>query len=259
MRDFDRTNWYGLYTLASKEIGRFMKVKGQTIAAPVISALLYYLVFSVAMKGHPGYASGVAYLQFLAPGLMIMSMAQNAFANASSSLVIAKVQGNIVDVLMAPLSAGELVTAYVVGGVARGFLVGAASAVTLFLLIPMHIAYPLHALFHALSGSMMLATLGLIGGIWADRFDRMAAAQNFVILPLTFLSGTFFSVHQLPSQWQFLCHLNPIFYMIDGFRYGFTGVSDTQPILGVAAVSLTNIVLLGGAYAMLRTGYKLKS
>lgn len=259
MRVIGAVNWVGLYTLTAREIGRFMKVKGQTISAPVISALLYYLVFSVAIGDHASGVPGVSFLQFLAPGLIIMSVAQNAFANTSSSLVIAKVQGNIVDVLMAPLSAGEFTVAYMAGGVARGLVVGAASAVTLLLLIPMPVQHPFHALFHAVSGSMMLALLGLIGGIWADRFDRLAAAQNFIILPLTFLSGTFFSVHQLPPEWQFLCHANPIFYMIDGFRYGFAGIADADIHLGAAVVTLTNLALLTIAYVMLRTGYKLKS
>ncbi|MEJ0062939.1 MAG: ABC transporter permease [Alphaproteobacteria bacterium] len=259
MRTFGIVNWQGLYTLTAKEIGRFMKVHAQTISAPVVTALLYYLVFSVAMGDHPSGVEGVGFLQFIAPGLIMMTIAQNAFANTSSSLVIAKVQGSIVDLLMPPLSAGELITGFTVGGIARGLVVGVASAVTLMLLIHMPIHDWFYVMFHAVFGGAMLALVGIIGGIWSDKFDQMAMVQNFIVMPLTFLSGTFFSARQLPEQWQFLCHANPIFYMIDGFRYGFVGAGDSNLHTGVVVVLLTDLVLLVVAYAMFRTGYKLKS
>jgi ABC-2 type transport system permease protein len=259
MRTIGLVNWYGLYTLTAKEIGRFMKVKAQTITAPVMTALLYYVVFSVAMGDHASGVTGVSFLQFLAPGLIMMSIAQNAFANSSSSLVIAKIQGNIVDVLMPPLSAGELVTGYTVGGVARGLVVGMASAMTLMLLLHL----PTHNIgfiaFHAVFGGMMMALLGIIGGIWSEKFDHIAAVQNFIIMPLTFLSGTFFSVEKLPEQWQFLCRANPIFYIIDGFRYGFVGIADASLSMGVGVVLAADVILLIVAYTMFRTGYKLTS
>lgn len=259
MRTIGVVNWYGLYTLTAKEIGRFMKVKAQTVTAPVVTALLYYLVFSVAMGDHASGVPGVSFLQFLAPGLVMMSLAQSAFANTSNSLVIAKVQGNIVDMLMPPLSAGELTVSFAVGGIVRGLVVGTASALTLMLLLHLTIHDFGYVLFHAIFGGMMLALLGIIGGIWSEKFDNIAAVQNFVVLPLTFLSGTFFSVAQLPSQWQFLCRANPVFYIIDGFRYGFVGVADASLFTGVVVVLVADAVLLGIAYAMFKSGYKLTS
>ena len=252
-------NWLGLYTLIKKEIGRFMKVHAQTISAPVVTALLYYLVFAVALGENLKMMGGVPFLQFLAPGLIMMTMAQNAFANSSSSLVIAKIQGNIVDVLMPPLSPWELVTGYAVGGVARGIVVGLASWVTMVVLMDL----PMHSLpaimFYGITGSCMLALMGIIGGIWSDRFDNIAAVQNFIVLPATFLSGTFYTAQQLPEMWQFICHLNPFFYMIDGFRYGFIGISDGTLLTGCVVMIVTNLVLLLWAYALFAKGYKLKA
>lgn len=250
-------NWYGLYTLTMKEINRFLKVHVQTIGAPVVTALLYYLVFAVALGDHPGMG-GTSYVQFLAPGLIMMTIAQNAFANSSSSLIIAKIQGNIVDVLMPPLSAGELVAAYTLGGIARGILVGIASAVTMMLLVHLPVAHPGYVIFHTIAGGMFMALLGVIGGIWSDKFDQMAVVQNFIVMPLTFLSGTFFAVKQLPEAWQLLCHINPVFYMIDGFRYGFIGTADGSLTAGIVIMTAINLMLLAVAYAMFRSGYKLR-
>ncbi len=250
-------NWYGLYTLTMKEINRFLKVHVQTIGAPVVTALLYYLVFAVALGDHPGMG-GASYVQFLAPGLIMMSIAQNAFANSSSSLIIAKIQGNIVDVLMPPLSAGELVAAYTLGGIARGILVGFASAATMMLLVHLPIEHFGYIVFHTIAGGMFMALLGVIGGIWSDKFDQMAVVQNFIIMPLTFLSGTFFAIKQLPEAWQILCHINPVFYMIDGFRYGFIGTADGSLLVGIVVMTSVNLMLLATAYVMFRTGYKLR-
>ncbi|MBI1273102.1 MAG: ABC transporter permease [Alphaproteobacteria bacterium] len=257
---FERdANWLGLYTLIEKEIGRFIKVHTQTITAPVMTALLYYLIFAVALGGDLRTMGDVGYLQFLAPGLIMMSVAQNAFANTSSSLVISKIQGNIVDLLMPPLSPGELITGFAVGGIARGIVVGTVSAITMAILVDL----PLHSiaavLFYGVMGSLMLALLGVVGGIWADKFDHLAAIQNFIIMPATFLSGTFYSIDRMPQDWHFILHLNPFFYMIDGFRYGFIGVSDGTLGTGAAVLTGVNLILLGISYGMLRTGYKLKA
>lgn len=258
-RLLDPVNWLGLWTLTGKETSRFIKVYAQTIVAPVINTLLFYLVFSLALGGNSRMIGAVPYITFLAPGLMMMSMAQNAFANTSSSMVISKVQGNIVDVLMPPLSSLELTLGFMFGGIARGLVVGFASVLTLALVMDL----PLHDLgymmYHALFGSMMLALLGLIGGIWSSKFDHLAAVQNFIIMPATFLSGTFYTVDRLPENWRFLCHMNPFFYMIDGFRFGFIGVSDGTLGTGLIVMAATNIVLFIAAYRLIASGYKLKS
>ena len=189
----------------------------------------------------------------------MMSMAQNAFANSASSLVISKVQGNIVDVLMPPLSALELTFGYTVGGIVRGLVVGIVSLACLALFADVGIYDAFYIGYHAIMGSMMLALMGVIGGIWAEKFDQMAAVQNFIVMPATFLSGTFYTADRLPEGWRFLCHLNPFFYMIDGFRYGFIGVSDGTLHLGLVVLAAVNAVLLSVAYRLISTGYKLKS
>ena len=252
-------NWLGLWVLTCKETNRFLKVYAQTIVAPVIMTLLFYIVFAFALGGSQRSIGNIPYLSFLAPGLIMMSMAQNAFANTSSSLVISKVQGNIVDVLMPPLSALELTIGYTTGGVARGLVVGSVSVLCLGIFADLHIHSLFYILYHAVMGSMLLALTGVIGGIWSEKFDHMAAVQNFIVMPATFLSGTFFTADRLPIGWQFLCHLNPFFYMIDGFRYGFIGVSDGTLHTGLAVLALTNLTLLCVAYRLISTGYKLKS
>ena len=245
--------------LTTREISRFAKVHVQTLTAPVVTTLLYYAIFAVALGGAGRMIGSVPYLEFLAPGLIMMSMAQNAFANTSSSLVISKVQGNIVDVLMPPLSAMEIVLGYALGGLARGLVVGGASVAVLALFVALPFAHPFYAIYHAVMGSLMLALLGIVGGIWAEKFDQMAAVQNFIVMPATFLSGTFYSATQLPQVWQVVCHLNPFFYMIDGFRYGFTGGADGNLDVGVMALLGVNLFLFVVAYAMVARGYKLKS
>ena len=252
-------NWLGLWTLTAKETSRFLKVYAQTIVAPVVTTLLYYIVFALAFGGLRRTIGAMPYLTFLAPGLVMMSMAQNAFANTSSSLVISKVQGNIVDVLMPPLSALELTVGYTAGGVARGLAVGVVSIVLLMIFTHIPAAHPFYIAYHALAGSMMLALLGIIGGIWAEKFDHLAAVQNFIIMPATFLSGTFYSANQLPGAWKLLCHLNPFFYMIDGFRYGFIGTADGNTGIGLLVMAVTDLLLLLLAYKMIAAGYKLKS
>ncbi len=258
-RDIGSINWVGLATLTRKETQRFFVVYLQTIIAPVISTILFYAVFSIALGGAGKTAAGIPYMDFLTPGLIMMSMAQNAFANTSSSMVISKVQGNIVDVLMPPLTATEFAIGYTLGGLVRGVAVGIASILVLapFSGVPLH--DPLYIIYHGVMGSMMMALLGLIGGIWSMKFDHLATVTNFIIMPATFLSGTFYTAAQLPEMWRFLCHLNPFFYMIDGFRYGFTGVTDGSLQVGLVVMAAVNIVLWVITLVMLKKGYKLKS
>ena len=252
-------NWIGLATLTRKETQRFFVVYLQTIIAPVISTILFYAVFSIALGGAGRTVAGIPFMDFLTPGLIMMAMAQNAFANTSSSMVISKVQGNIVDVLMPPLTATEFAIAYTMGGLVRGVVIGIASIIVVapFSGVPLH--DPLYIIFHGIMGSCMLALLGLIGGIWSMKFDHLATVTNFIIMPATFLSGTFYTAEQLPEMWRFICHLNPFFYMIDGFRYGFTGVTDGSLQTGLIVMIAVNIVLWVATIVMLKKGYKLKS
>ncbi|HNX72454.1 ABC transporter permease, partial [Rivihabitans pingtungensis] len=245
----------GFYTLFYKEILRFWRVAFQTVAAPVLTALLYLMIFSHALSRHVDVFPGVGYTAFLIPGLVMMSMLQNAFANTSSSLIQSKITGNIVFLLLPPLSHLEFFTAYVLAAVVRGLVVGVGVfAVTLWFDLPA-LSHPLWALAFAVLGCAVLATLGLIAGIWADKFDQLAAFQNFLIMPLTFLSGVFYSIHTLPPFWRGLSHANPVFYMIDGFRYGFFGQSDAPPLLSLAVVSGGLLVLMALALRLLRAGY----
>ena len=258
-RQIGAVNWIGLWTLISKETGRFIKVYAQTIVAPVITTVLFYVIFAIALHGAGRAETAPDYLVFLVPGLVMMSMAQNAFANTSSSIVISKVQGNIVDVLMPPLSALELTIGYTLGGVARGLVVGLVSIGALSFIVSIPVVSIGCMAFYGIMGSMMLALLGVVGGVWSEKFDHMAAVQNFIVMPATFLSGTFYSAEQLPEGWRFLCHINPFFYMIDGFRYGFVGSYDSSLETGAAVLIATNIILMLLAYKLIRSGYKLKS
>ena len=252
----------GWLTLLRKELLRFWKVGFQTIAAPVLTSLLYLLIFSHVLESHVAVFDGrVSYTAFLVPGLVMMSVLQNAFANSSSSLIQSKITGNLQFVLLPPLSPLEFFAAYVIGAIVRGLVVGlGVFAVTLWFapsLIQM--PHPLWALAFALAGSAILGTLGLIAGIAADKFDQIAAFQNFVIMPLTFLSGVFYSIQSLPPFWQAASHFNPFFYMIDGFRYGFFGLSDTSPGLSLAIVTAFAIALTTLTLVMLAKGWKLRA
>ena len=252
-------NWIGLETLTRREITRFLKVYGQTVLAHVATSAMFLLVFTFALAGHKGDVAGVPYPQFLAPGVAMMSVLQSSFANTSSSIMIAKIQGSIFDTLTPPLSAGELVVGFVAGAVARGMLIALLCAALLFPFVGVGLAAPLWALFFSLAGAVMLALLGLIAGIWATKFDHVASITNFVVMPLSFLSGSFYSIDALPAAWRAVSHYNPFFYLIDGFRYGVLGVSDASPWAG-AAVSLGVIVALWWlCWRMLATGYRLKS
>jgi len=256
-------NWIGFWTLFSKEVRRFIKVYSQTVIAPVMTTLLFYLVFSLAMGGTPGAAARmvgqVPFFNFLAPGLIMMAMSQNAFANTSSSVMISKVQGSIVDVLMTPISPNELALAYVMGGVVRGLVVGLVTTLAIALFLPIRIHdFGAVALFGVLA-TMMLALLSVMGSIWADKFDHIAAVTNFIVTPLTFLSGTFYSVDRFPPTLRLLSHINPFFYMIDGFRYGFIGEAEAPLWTGAVVLAVIDAILWAMTLRMLVTGYKLKS
>ncbi|NCO03402.1 MAG: ABC transporter permease [Alphaproteobacteria bacterium] len=258
-RKIPSLNRVGLQTLIGKEIGRFMSVYTQTIVAPMITTLLFYAVFALAFGGITRTIGDIPYLTFLAPGLLMMTMVQNAFSNTSSSLVIAKVQGNIVDIIMPPLSATELYTGFIVGAIARGAVVGFAVWLIIFVVVGMDVHSIWYILAFGVLGCMMLAILGLLAGIWSQKFDHIAAVTNFVVTPMTFLSGTFYSVSQLPPFWDKLAHYNPFFYMIDGFRFGFIGHADGNVMIGLVLLIVVNIALSALALQMLRTGYKIKS
>ncbi len=248
----------GWQTLLYKEVLRFWKVSFQTVAAPVLTAVLYLLIFGHVLQNNVKVYDSVEYTAFLIPGLVMMSMLQNAFANSSSSLVQSKIMGSLVFVLLTPLSHWSWFGAYVGSAMARGLAVGlGVFAVTSFFAHPDFVA-PLWILVFALMGSAMLGALGVIAGLWAEKFDQMAAFQNFVIMPMTFLSGVFYSIRSLPPFWQDVSHLNPFFYMIDGFRYGFFGVSDVSPWLSLGIVGTALIVVSGLALHLLRIGYKIR-
>lgn len=257
-RRYGAVNWLGLWTLYVKEVRRFWNVATQTVAAPIVTTLLFLAVFSLALGGGANAVAGVPYAQFLAPGLVIMAMTQNAFANTSSSLVIAKVQGSIVDFLMPPLSPAEQTAALALGGLTRGLVVGTGVTLAMMPFVEMRFASPGFILFHALAASLMLALIGMLGGLWSEKFDHLAAVTNFVITPLAFLSGTFYSTERLPEPWLTVAHLNPFFYMIDGFRYGFTGHADGSLAAGVVVMLGANVALALAAHRLLAVGYKLK-
>jgi ABC-2 type transport system permease protein len=238
-RDISGINKVGLSTLIRKEVERFMNVYLQTIIAPVITTLLY--------------------MEFLAPGLIMMTMVQNAFTNSSSSIVIAKVQGNIVDVLMPPLSSFELLAGYTLGGVTRGIVVGFVTCLAMMFFVNLSIHSLGLILGYAFLGTLMLSSIGLIAGIWAEKFDHIASVTNFIVTPLAFLSGTFYSINSLPDVWINIAYVNPFFYMIDGFRFGFTGHTDGYPLFGLLFLATINVLLLLLSWGMLKSGYKIKT
>jgi ABC-2 type transport system permease protein len=248
----------GFPMLLYKELLRVWKVAFQTVAAPVLTALLYLLIFAQALGESVRVYESVPYSSFLVPGLVMMSILQNAFANSSSSFIQSKVTGNLVFILLPPISHVEFYWAYVIASILRGLLVGAGVLVVSMLLVDVPLAAPAWAIVFALLGAGVLGALGLIAGLWADRFDQLAAFQNFVIMPFTFLAGVFYSIHALPSFWQKLSHLNPFFYMIDGFRYGFFGRSDVPPAVSLAVGGVSFALLTFAALQLLRTGYKIR-
>jgi ABC-2 type transport system permease protein len=248
----------GFRTLLYKEVLRFWKVSFQTVAAPVLSALLYLLIFSHVLDAHV-QVNGVRYAAFLIPGLVMMSLVQNAFANSSSSLIQSKITGSVVFVLLPPISYVEFFLAYVVAAVLRGLMVGLGVLVVTGWFAPLTFVAPLWIIVFAVLGGGILGAFGMIAGIWADKFDQLAGFQNFLIMPLTMLSGVFYSIHSLPVFWQQVSHLNPVFYMIDGFRYGFFGVSDVAPETSLLVVGTSFLVVSVATLMLLRSGYKLRS
>lgn len=252
-------NTLGTLTLCKREIWRFLKVWNQTVIAPMVTTLLFLAVLVLAMGGDKRVMDGIPYNQFIAPGLVMMAVVQNAFANTSSSLMLAKIQGVIIDFLMPPLTGSEVVLAMVVGGIVRGLMVGVAVMAAVYFFVPFTLhSFPL-AIFHVLAASMMLALLGILGGIWAQGFDQMSAVTNYVITPLAFLSGTFYSIHHLPEFWRGICHFNPFFYMIDGFRYAITGYTDGRIATGIIVMISINLVLWVITAHLFNKGYRLKS
>ncbi len=253
-------NWLGVWTLYMREVRRFTKIYTQTMLAPVVTTLLFLAVFSLVIGPRSNsFVGEVPFLEFLVPGLIMMAIAQNAFGNTSSSIVIAKIQGNIVDTLMPPFSANELTLAIAFGGVTRGIAVGICVALAMSFFIPSNLHNFVFILFHGFMASLMLSLLGLMGGIWSVKFDHIAAVTNFVVTPLSFLSGTFYSIHQLPEVAQKIAYFNPFFYMIDGFRYGFIGASDAEPMLGLVVMIVMNILLWMICHYMFKIGYKLRA
>ena len=254
-------NWGGLSTQYIKEVRRFFKVQMQTVWAPAITTLLYLIIFTVALGRSGKTVLGVPFADFIAPGLIVMAMLQNAFANSSFSLLVGTMQGTIVDYLMPPLSVGELIAGLVGAAVTRAFLVGCAVWLIMSVWPGVHVgvSHPLSVLWFGLMGALMLAFLGLMTSIWADKFDHAAAVTNFVVAPLSLLSGTFYSVEQLSPAFQAVSHANPFFYVISGFRHGFLGEADSPIYIGGVALLLLNIVLFGACYVLLRSGWKIKN
>ncbi|MBB3195624.1 ABC transporter permease [Roseateles terrae] len=248
----------GARTLFYKEVLRFWKVGFQTVGAPVLTAVLYLLIFGHVLEDHVKVYGTVGYTSFLIPGLVMMSVLQNAFANSSSSLIQSKITGNLVFLLVTPLSHWAWFLAYAGASVVRGLMVGLGVFLVTCWFAPPGLAQPVWILVFAVLGAGMLGSLGLIAGLWAEKFDQMAAFQNFIIMPMTFLSGVFYSVHSLPPFWQGVSHLNPFFYMIDGFRHGFFGVSDVSPWTSLAVVGVSFCIIAGTALELLRRGYKIR-
>ena len=247
----------GFRTLLYKEVLRFWKVSFQTVAAPVLTALLYLLIFSHVLDAHV-QINGIRYTAFLVPGLVMMSVLQNAFANSSSSLIQSKITGSVVFVLLPPISYVEFFLAYVGAAMLRGLMVGLGVWMVTAWFAPLYFAAPVWILVFAMFGGGIMGSLGMIAGIWADKFDQLAGFQNFLIMPLTMLSGVFYSIHSLPLFWQQVSHFNPVFYMIDGFRYGFFGVSDVAPSTSLAVVVVCFTAVALTTLAFLRSGYKLR-
>jgi ABC-2 type transport system permease protein len=251
-------NWLGLWTLCAKEVRRFMKIPAQTILAPTMTTLVFLAIFALALGGAVRTVDGVPFMVFLAPGLVMMSIVQNAFANTSSSMMSSKIQGNLVDVLIPPLSPTELTLAFAVGGVTRGLMVGLTVGVAISTFVPIGIHSLWALIFYPAAASLMLSLMGMAAAIWADKFDQMAAITNFVITPLAFLSGTFYSIDRLPEPWHTVSLFNPFFYMIDGMRYALIGQAAGSIVVGVVVLLAINAALWTLCHQMLARGYKIK-
>lgn len=252
-------NWLGTWTLYKKEVWRFMKVWNQTIVAPVVTTLLFLAIFTLALGDSHRMVEGMEFTRFIAPGLIMMAIVQNAFANSSSSLMLSKVQGVIVDLLMPPFAPGEITFAYVMAGLTRGFLVGISVWVALAFFADTHVVHPFYALFIIIMASTMMALCGVLTGLWSQTFDQLSAITNYVVAPLSFLSGTFYSVKALPGVWYTISQFNPFFYMIDGFRYAMTDYSCGNVQIGMWVLLGVNITLWCVTHYLIKTGYRLKS
>lgn len=258
-RRFGRVNWLGLYTLAGREVQRFTAIWMQTLVAPLVTAGLFLVIFTIAIGPSRSDVMGVAFTTFIAPGLMMMTVIQNSFGNTSSSLIASKVQGNIVDTLMPPLSPLELVLGYIAGGVGRGLFVAVPIALGVWVFLGIVPQHPVMMLAFIVLGSALMGAIGVVAGVFAQKFDQMAAITNFVVTPLAFLSGTFYSVQAMPPVLRQITHVNPVFYIIDGGRYGMLGVSDSSPWLGLAVVAVCTLLVIWVAWSMFRRGYRLKA
>jgi ABC-2 type transport system permease protein len=258
-RHFGLVNWLGLWTLYCKEVQRFLKVGIQTVLAPVVSTLLFLIIFKLALGRVRPDINGVPFANFLAPGLIMMAILTNALANTSSSILMAKIQGNLVDVLMPPLAPWELAIGYVMGGVTRGLIVASTTGLAMLAFIDLSIAHVWATIYYALIASLLLSEIGVLAGIWAEKFDHMAVITNFVVMPLVFLSGTFYSVRQLPDLFVTFSHWNPFFYLIDGFRYGVVGHADGSIATGAIGLFVLTFTLGWGCYTAFRTGWNLKT
>jgi len=258
-REIGRVNWLGLQTHIGKEIHRFFKVGLQTLIAPMVTSLMFLAIFSLALGRAVQVIGGVPFVEFLAPGLIMMAVIQNAYNNTVSSVMVSKIQGNIVDVLMPPLSPAEFVLGFVAGGAVRGVLVAVCVGVAMWMLVPMRIHDPVFVIVYAILAAGLLSMVGLVTGIWAAKFDHQAAISNFIITPLSFLSGTFYSIERLPAPWDGLAMVNPFFYMIDGFRYGFIGHHDAPLYIGLLYLLGLNILVWALCYRLVARGYKLKT
>lgn len=258
-RDYHGANWRGLKTLYDREVKRFWKIGVQTVFAPVVTSLLYMMVFSVATRGASPPIHGTPFPQFIAPGLVMMAILNNAFANSSSSIMQAKMMGLAADFLTPPLSPWELAAGFTAGAATRGVLVGVATAVCIWPFAPMQLSHIWAILYFGIGASVLMALVGVLAGLWAEKFDHMAAATNFVIMPLTFLSGTFYLTERLPEPFRTLSHFNPMFYLIDGFRYGFIGQADGSIAVGAVVTAALAAALALWCLVLFRTGYKLKT
>ncbi len=252
-------NWIGMWTLYKREVWRFMKVWNQTLTAPMVTTLLFFTILTIALGGDRREIGTLSFEMFITPGLIMMAIVQNAFANTSSSFMLQKIQGVIIDLLMPPLSAGEITFAMTMGGVTRGVLVGVVVSIAMYLIVSYELHDPLLAAFYIIAASVMLALLGMLTGIWSQTFDQLAAITNYVVTPLSFLSGTFYSVTFLPPMWQFISHFNPFYYMIDGFRFAVTGFCDASIPLGMGVLIGCNIVLWVLVHGLLARGWRLKT
>ncbi len=258
-RNYRGANWGGLKTLYGREVKRFWKIGVQTVFAPVVTSLLYMMVFSVATQGASPPVHGTPFPQFIAPGLIMMAVLNNAFANSSSSLMQAKMMGLAADFLTPPMSPWELAAGFAAGAATRGILVGLGTAICIWPFAPMHLSHIWAILYFGVGASVLMALVGVLAGLWAEKFDHMAAATNFIIMPLTFLSGTFYLTDRLPEPFRSISHFNPMFYLIDGFRYGFIGQADGSIAIGVAMTAGLAVALSVWAWALFRVGYKLKT